>query len=190
MKHSSSLPLTTDQWVSWNNSDNARFAGTSFLSFLFLADLYAMTTLHCTLPVFPLYILANFCFSLKLPGQDYWEESITVPSYREKKPSTEPFYVIKWTEPLVIKEENQHLPEDPAEGQRSPECMAQWHSQAELPGRCRWRISVPTWCYSSLPCASCSRCHSCNPIPSALLIILFSSWAWQNTYFQLWSLTN
>lgn len=110
IKHSSSLPLTTEQQESWNNSDNARFAGTSFLSSLFLADPYALITLHCTLPVFLLYTLVNFCFSLKLPGQNYWEGNLTIPSYREKKHSTEPFYVIKWAQPLVIKGENQHLP--------------------------------------------------------------------------------
>lgn len=78
IKNSSSLPLTTEQWLSLNNSDNARSAGTSF-PFLLLPFL----SLHCTLPVFPLCILPNFCFSLKIPGQNYWEGNITVLFYRE-----------------------------------------------------------------------------------------------------------
>lgn len=96
IKHSSSVPLTTEQ----------------VFPFLLVLDPCALTSLHCTLPVFPLHILADFCFSLKLPGQNYWVGSITILSYREKKHSTEPFYVMKWTQSLVVKGENQHLPEE------------------------------------------------------------------------------
>lgn len=42
IKHISSWPLTKEQWVSWNNLHNARFAGTSSLSSMFLASPYAL----------------------------------------------------------------------------------------------------------------------------------------------------
>ena len=52
IKHSSSWPLTKEQWVSWNNLHNAPFAGTSSLSSMFLASPYALITFSMHAPYF------------------------------------------------------------------------------------------------------------------------------------------
>lgn len=52
VKHCSSWPLTKEQWVSWNNLHNARFADISSFSSLFLAGSYALITFSMHAPYF------------------------------------------------------------------------------------------------------------------------------------------